>query len=384
MSAFRVLHVTTFLQGGAGRAICDLAIGQQAAGHAVAVVATRTGAPGYLNYPEYLDRLQTAAVPLHLVDSTFTRDVSANLAAVRAVRKRVVLDDLDVVHAHAGTPSLIGLLLASRARRRVAVLQTMHGWGASKTAEQAARDLALLQELDAVVATSEASARWLRGHGIADSLLVTIPCGIAATPPVGSAADRFPEIAAARASGTAVVACIGSVTAQKNQSLLVEALPRILARAPRPVLCVLVGEGPLVPELQARAASLGVAQQCRFLGYQPEAAVVLQLADLLVLPSRGEGQGLAVLEAFRAGVPALVSDIPALTEIVHHADTGYVFAEDRPESLARGVLKALEARPQDRARVAARARDAFLTRYTTEAMLAAHEALYRRLLGSVA
>ena len=53
----RILHLTTFLQGGAGRIIVELAREQQRQGHEVMVVASRRGAPGYGNYQEYLQTL---------------------------------------------------------------------------------------------------------------------------------------------------------------------------------------------------------------------------------------------------------------------------------------------------------------------------------------
>src|SRR5215510_12876913 len=49
-SRMKILHLATFLQGGAGRVIADLAAAQRAAGNDVTVVASRTGAPGFGNY----------------------------------------------------------------------------------------------------------------------------------------------------------------------------------------------------------------------------------------------------------------------------------------------------------------------------------------------
>lgn len=82
----RVLHITTFLQGGAGRAITTLAIAQRRAGHQVSVVADAGGAPGYGTYPEYLEALAEARVPCIMVSSTFARDLWLNLQAARQVR----------------------------------------------------------------------------------------------------------------------------------------------------------------------------------------------------------------------------------------------------------------------------------------------------------
>jgi len=284
-----------------------------------------------------------------------------------------------LIHAHAGTPAVIALAIAARARPRIPVVQTMHGWGSNKTPEQAARDLAVLQEVDAVVTTSHASARWLQEQGIEARLLTTIPCGLDAAPPAGDPVARFPEVAAAKAAGAAVVVCIGTVSAHKNQARLVEAWPLVRDRIDRALVCVFAGEGPLIPDLERRARQLGVADECRFLGYQPSAALLLALADLLVLPSRGEGQGLAVLEAFRAGVPAVVSDVPALVELVLDGTTGYVARGDTAAALADGIVRALGATAEKRHAITAEAHAQFASHFTTRAMLEAHDALYRQV-----
>ena len=374
-----ILHVTTFLQGGAGRAVCDLAIGQHDAGQDVAVVTSATAVAGYANYPEYLSRLRQAGVTLHEIDSTFQRDPAAHVAVVEALRDRLARGRLDLIHAHAGKPAVIALAIAARARPRIPVVQTMHGWGSNKTPEQAARDLAVLQEVDAVVTTSHASARWLQEQGIEARLLTTIPCGLDAAPPAGDPVARFPEVAAAKAAGAAVVVCIGTVSAHKNQARLVEAWPLVRDRIDRALVCVFAGEGPLIPDLERRARQLGVADECRFLGYQPSAALLLALADLLVLPSRGEGQGLAVLEAFRAGVPAVVSDVPALVELVLDGTTGYVARGDTAAALADGIVRALGATAEKRHAITAEAHAQFASHFTTRAMLEAHDALYRQV-----
>lgn len=79
----RILHITTFLQGGAGRAIASLAIAQRRAGHHVWVVTDAGGAPGYSTYPEYLEALAKEDVPCVTVSSTFARDLQLNLQAAR-------------------------------------------------------------------------------------------------------------------------------------------------------------------------------------------------------------------------------------------------------------------------------------------------------------
>src|SRR5262249_23192285 len=134
--------------------------------------------------------------------------------------------------------------------------------------------------------------------------------------------DVTADLDAVRARGARTIVCIGSITENKNQRALVEALSDVTPHAR--IWCAFIGEGerPLIADLERLAIERGVAEVVRFYGHRPDAAAYLSRADLLVLPSRLEGQGLAVLEAFRAGVLTVVSDTPALTELVTHAETG--------------------------------------------------------------
>ena len=175
------------------------------------------------------------------------------------------------------------------------------------------------------------------------------------------------------------------MTANKNQQLLVEALSGL---ADLDVAAVFLGEGgdALLPELvEARvtgAVTGNVGERVIACGYQAQAARWLPLMDLLVLPSQSEGQGLVVLEAFRAGVPVVVSDIPALRELVDDKRHGFLFEAGNAVALAEAVraVLALPARERDAVIRSARAR--FLEGFTCDRMVARHEALYARLTPS--
>src|SRR5262245_40794387 len=132
----RILHVTTFLQGGAGRIIAALAVAQKRAGHEVVVAADAGGEPGYESYPEYLERLGGAGIPFHPLTSTFKRDLNLNVRAADDLRSVVTARPPDVAHAHAAVPAMIARLALS-GRNGSRVVATMHGWGVRKTREQA-------------------------------------------------------------------------------------------------------------------------------------------------------------------------------------------------------------------------------------------------------
>ncbi|MCG8526768.1 MAG: hypothetical protein MI748_10340, partial [Opitutales bacterium] len=68
-----VLHLGTYLQGGAGLILKDLAIHQRENGQKVRVVVSKTPYPGYENYQEYLEHLKSKGIEIVLIDSLFKR-----------------------------------------------------------------------------------------------------------------------------------------------------------------------------------------------------------------------------------------------------------------------------------------------------------------------
>lgn len=368
----RILHLTTFLQGGAGRIIADLAVAQQQAGQQVIVVADAGGEPGYQSYPEYIARLADASVEYHTVTSTFTRDLGLTLQAVRQVRRLIGTRRVALAHTHAAIPTMVARLALS-GRSPAALVQTMHGWGVRKTAEQIESDITLLGLADAVVTPSDAARCTLRAHGLRDAALQVIPYGLPRE--VG---ERLPDAADAallerlRLSGTAVALCIGTIGERKNQALLVRALVALEG-----VAAVFIGDGDDA-RLRRLAEETRVSTRVHVLGHRAEASRYLPFADVLVLPSMNEGLPIAVLEAFRAGVPVVGSRIPEIAEAVEDGRTGMLFDPGSAPALVSALQHTLD--PQVRTPMGRNARAAFQARYDGGRMFAAYDRVYRQVI----
>ncbi len=365
----RILHLTTFLQGGAGRAITELALAQQAAGYDVRVAVDSGGEPGYQNYKEYLERLAAAGVPVAMLTSTFKRDLARNIDAVAQLRSLVDVNGLDLVHAHAAIPTMVACLAASPSPRPIAIVQSMHGWGMSKSAEHSACDATLMNLVDKVVVPSQALAGKMRTLGVDCERLAVVPYGL----PEDSVAT-IPETDARlltdlRKRWSILLACIGTIGERKNQRLVVDALAqvrRIVAG------CVFVGDGDAAG-LSAYARSKGVSDRTVVLGYRPHAGRYLRRTDACVLASRSEGQPLAILEAFRDEVPVIAAGTEELSELVEHGSAGVLFEPDDAASLAGAIQEAARGRARE---WAARARTRFEAVHTLDRMVGGYARIY--------
>ena len=202
-----------------------------------------------------------------------------------------------------------------------------------------------------------------------------MPCGLAPAAPQPSPAALV-AAASFRARGRLVIGCVGSVNANKNQAAVVRAVAR---STERPLAALIVGEGGerLLPACRAE----GVEDAVHLAGFQPDADAWIPAFDVLVVPSFSEGQGLVVLEAFRAGVPVVASDLAPLRELVEEGRTGWLCDPHDPQSIVRAVARALSVSTEEHHRIMAAARAVFERDYTTAAMVERHSAAYAEALG---
>lgn len=140
-----------------------------------------------------------------------------------------------------------------------------------------------------------------------------------------------------------VVGHVGRLHYQKNHTFLLEAFARLHQREPRARL-VLVGDGPNLLSLEAKAVDLGIDGEVLFLGMRDDVPRLLQAFDMFAMPSRFEGLGMAAVEAQAAGLPCLLSDaFPKAAAITR--DVEFLAPED-PDVWAERMLDTLESLPE--------------------------------------
>ncbi len=154
---------------------------------------------------------------------------------------------------------------------------------------------------------------------------------------------------------------VGSLVPVKDHATLLRAFKRVSAASPTCRLHI-AGEGPLRAELERLAGHLGVADTVRFHGALPHDALpaCYRAADLCVLPSRFESQGMVVLEAAACGRTTVGTGVGVLPEIVPPEQVVPVGDDG---ALARAVL-GLVNDPARRAAAGEAARRTFLDGYS--------------------
>lgn len=204
----------------------------------------------------------------------------------------------------------------------------------------------VFKDADAIICLGAREARAVSEH-FPDRRVVRLPNGVDA--------DRFARGDGARfraswgiPSEAFVLLCVGRLDAQKNQAMLVEAMPTLLAQ--RPDFCaVLVGHitgAAYLRRLQRRIRDLGLERYVKLVpgidGASASLVDAYHAADAFVLPSRHEPFGIVVLEAWAAGLPVIVSNVGGIRDLVADGVDGLLFEPHDICGLIAGVLAVRE------------------------------------------
>ncbi|MBP9686329.1 MAG: glycosyltransferase family 4 protein [Candidatus Doudnabacteria bacterium] len=169
-----------------------------------------------------------------------------------------------------------------------------------------------------------------------------------------------------------VVGCIANYYHRKGLDILLTAIASI--EAPKPLHCILIGDGPERQSLEDLATRLGIL--VRFTGQLPNANRLLMAFDIFALPSRYEGFPYVLLEALAAGLPIVATRVGGNGEALGTA--GVIVPPEDPIALASAlstIIKSVDHRAIYSTQAHLQAQ-----RFTPEHMLTQTAAVYSSLL----
>lgn len=244
-------------------------------------------------------RVQEIGAALYVVPGRNRRPLTYVLRLARLIRK----NGYQVVHAHGNSCTLALEMLAARlggARARCP-----HSHNTTCTARRANKLLRPLFDrlYTHGFACGEAAGRWL----FRDRPFEVLKNGIDVARFAFDDGERQKTRALLGLEGRVVVGHVGHFTEQKNHRFLIEAFARAHAANARLKL-VLVGEGPLEPEIRALARARSLEDDVLFLGTTRQIPQILCAMDIMALPSLYEGLPNVLVEWQANGLTALVSD----------------------------------------------------------------------------
>lgn len=301
-----------------------------------------------------------------------------NVAEIRRLGAFIQRVRPDVVNPHLFRSVLVAAPLA-KALGVPAVVETYHGreaWRQGPLRGSFLVDRLVARTVDRVIAVSEAARVFLvREKGYPSDKIVVVPNGrdLSIFRPGTARAAARAELGLDEA--VPVVGVVGRLETQKGHVYLLEAWRTVTHAFPETRLLV-VGDGTLRGELEARARELGIAGSVLFTGFRSDVPRVLDAIDVLVLPSLYEGMPLTAIEASAMARPVVASAVDGTPEVVRNGVTGLLVPPAHPRALAR-ALSALLGDPEARRRMGDAGRDHALGRFDLEAQVEATARVYR-------
>ncbi len=363
----RLLFVNTRSDVIAGASIWirDVALALRERGHHVAVVAGGDG--------PWIEELRERGLPVRTL-SHLVRDPSPrnDITAIRELRTVVAEADPDVLISNTAKAGIVARIVGRRLG--IPVVHVPHGWAfdagiprreqlVAKFVERAAAKLPATilnvssYERDLAIAARVGRPRDHRviHNGVPDTLVPLAEPG------------RSP----------ARIIMVARFEAQKDHATLLRALAVVRHLEWK---LDLIGTGDLLPDMRDLATSLGIAARVSFLGHCDDVAERLADAQIFALATHWESFPLSILEAMRAGLPVVASNVGGISEAVSPT-TGELAAAGNPEAFA-AALTPLLIDPAERARRGTNARQLWAQRFTHADMVDNVERLLLEIVGA--
>lgn len=364
----KVLHLLdTLAMGGKESFTLGLSKAQKATGMDIAVA---TFDPGNAFETE----LQEAGIPWY----PFSRQGGLDWSLVKRLRHFITTENFDLIHCHGENPAFYGVL-AGMSKFGLPILLTVHASDRSSIPwRHRLQNIFTYRCLRRIVCVSPAIESSLVNREFAPRKKVsTLYNGIPA--PVILSQDEIGSLREKMGIGAdrPVVICVGRLHPVKNHLLFLDAFALALEKTPD-LLLLLVGDGPLRAETEAKILELKIGPQVRMLGLRKDVGPLLSLSDIFALPSWNEGQSISLLEACSFGLGIVASNRGGNPTIVQDGVSGLLVEPDDIQGMAQALTR-LASDKGLKKRLGQQAAQSYSQNFSLNTCTAAYSAIYTEL-----
>lgn len=287
-------------------------------------------------------------IPIQKSPKAFAR----NLRAYRALKRIIREEGIGYVHCHNPIGGVLGRLAAS-GKNKPYVIYTAHGFHFYEGAPKKnwlvyyPVEKLLARKTDLIITINK------EDYNRAGTFHLKKGGYVAQIHGVGVDTDKYIKRAEQRQKmreqlkipeGAFHVVSVAELNANKNQSVIIDALSRI---QDPDIYFTICGKG-VNPQISTETLLIEKKKQytyadnIRLLGYRNDIEQVLQSADLFAFPSKREGLGVAAIEAMACSVPVLAAKNRGTNEYMQHGANGYVCTPEDAYTFAMYMRKLKE------------------------------------------
>ena len=381
--------------GGSAITIRRLAHGLAERGHEVTVLAP--GLRGFRTYEEQDGKtrvIRTRSVKVAVMSARKSSSAPRLAVLPDGVIRRVI-EDLRPDLVQVVTPTVMGGSAWKHARRlSIPVVASNHGisdnlipfpykreWSAYKLWDAVYWNevVHFLSQCDFVTAPTNLACDMLTERGLSlQPVPISNGVDLSRFSVPSADARREAKLKFDLPTDRPILMYVGRLAVEKKIEVLLDALPDVFARTDCHM--VFVGSGAL--DVKGMVAERGLSDRVSFTGLIDERSgllpLVYQAADVFVLPSDTESQGMVLLEAAACGLPLVGANALAIPEIVHHGENGFLHAPGQSADLSSRLVTLLTDESL-RARMGAKSRE-LVQHHSLDKSISQMETIYQELV----
>ncbi|GKT01431.1 glycosyltransferase [Acidovorax sp. SUPP3434] len=334
-------------------------------------VAVQVAIGGAEPHPPLANALEASHLAVHRVPALGNALNPVHVVrAAWALRGIVLEQSPDLLHAHSAMAGVVARLAG--ALTRTPVIYTVHGFAFKAGHPWKRRTVALAMEW--LLAPLTRRMICVSDHERRLALVLPLPSRRVSVIHNGVEDVAVPgNSAASTAEAAPTIAMVARMAPPKRPDILLHALAQLRGALGHEVPATFFGGGPELAAHRALAHRLGL-QAVRFTGDVDDVAAQLAQHAIFVLASDHEGLPISLIEAMRAGMAIVASDLPGIRELLPESAHARLVAPD-PAAWATALRQLIES-PALRARMGAAARQRYEQHYTAKRMALAVRSVY--------
>ncbi|KFN39677.1 hypothetical protein KN63_01795 [Smithella sp. F21] len=313
----------------------------------------------------YIDYFQSYATCINIPHRKFS------LIRLIVLWKTVYLNKIDVIHSHGKGAGLYTRLLGILTQKPV--VHSFHGFHYKHLAPIKKFSYLLYERLFArftklfINVTKSEQDECITAKIFKKESSIIISNAVEMPPPLSNVRENiyFNIISVSR------------LAPEKGLDILLDVI-NLLTEKTKKIKVMLVGDGPSRDSLLNRVAVLNLQKYVLFLGFRDDIPNLLRDSDLYLSTSRGEAQGISIMEAMAHSLPSVATDVIGHIDIVKNEYNGFLFNISSPGEGADIIYKLIKDRHL-REKIARNAYAYAKENFSIEVMSASLEKIYTSL-----
>lgn len=268
--------------------------------------------------------------------NVFSVDINKSniIKLLKQIRNYVTSNNIDVIHAHGITSSIIGNIVKFK---KCKLITSIHGYSNLDRLDKSIvikKIFDLLEKIgckysDACIAVSQDIKNYLINKGIDPDNIYVVHHGII----LENTSNRNKDI-----KDKVVLTSLGRLEKVKGYDTLIRAISYCVRKGYNNIICKIAGNGSEKEYLQKLIYEQNIEHICELVGFIDDKEKFFNICDIYIQPSIIESFGISIIEAMQYNIPVIATNSGGIKEIIDDKITGLLFEKNDYENLGEKII----------------------------------------------